>query len=151
MDSAAADNEERLAGTLAELDKAEAKLSAYERAFRAPREKVEPATKGEIADAQKTSREASPRWQSEQNRIQGKAIRRQVEEYRNYIIHFYQKPVPGFGDWSFNHKDYDGAPDGPGTSCRDHRCGYARTPQEAKVEIDAQYEDFELDENGHYT
>ena len=75
MDSAAADNEQKLAGTLAELDEAEARLSAYERALMAPREKVEPATKGEIADAQKASLEASPRWQSEQNRFQGKRRR----------------------------------------------------------------------------
>ncbi len=72
--------------------------------------------------------------------------------YRNYEIYYDRKPVPPslFGDWSFAHVDFDGAPDGPDTGCSDHRCGYGRTIEECKAEIDAQYEDFELDETGHY-
>ena len=141
MDSVARDNEEKLSGALTELGKAEANLAKYERAFKAPREPFEALTKEEIAEAQKASR-------AKQAKVTGV---RQSLEYRNYIIHYYRKPVPGFGDWSFDHVDYDGAPDGPGTSCSDHRCGYAESPQEARDEIDAQYEDLELDENGHYT
>lgn len=55
MDSVARDNEEKLAGALAELGKAEANLAKYERAFKAPREPFEAPTKEEIAEAQKAS------------------------------------------------------------------------------------------------
>ena len=73
--------------------------------------------------------------------------------YRNYIIYYDRKPVPPslFGDWSFNHVDFDGAPDGPDEGCSDHRSGYGKTPEECQAEIDSQYDDLELDENGHYT
>jgi hypothetical protein len=150
MESAARDNEQRLGATLTELDKAEANLTEHERAFRAPKGTYKPATPAEIAAAQKFSREASPRFRAEQKTATG-TVRRQRINYRNYVIHYDQKPVPGYGDWSFSHEDFDGAPDGPGTSCSDHRCGYAETPKEAKYEIDAQYVDLELDEDGHYT
>jgi hypothetical protein len=151
MDSVANDNEQKLNGTLADLDKALANLSAYEAAFMAPRGKYEQATPDEIADAQRTSRECSPRRIAEQETAKATGARRQLINYRNYVIHYDQKPVPGFGDWSFSHNDFDGAPDAPDTSCGDHRCGYAETPKEAKAEIDAQYVDLELDEEGHYT
>jgi hypothetical protein len=151
-DTAAGDKEEILARTLSELRTAEENLAEHERALRAPKGTYVPATPEEIADVQKASREASPRWKAEQKRRKGLGtIYRQAITYRNYIIHFYRKPVPGFGDWSFSHKDYDGAPDGPDTGCSDHRCGYAETPKEARAEIDAQYVDLELDEDGHYT
>jgi hypothetical protein len=149
MGSVAANNEKRLAGTVRELAKAEGNLAKFERAFGAPKRTCDEPTEAEIAAAQKGSLEGSPRWRSLQKRFNG--TRRQVKYYRNYIIHFYRKPAPDFGDWSFEHKDYDGAPDGPGTSCSDHRCGYAESPTEARAEIDAQYVDLELDEDGHYT
>jgi hypothetical protein len=66
MDSAATDNEQKLAGTLAELAKAETNLAKYELAFRTPRGTVEPATRQEIAAAKRASLEASPRWKAEQ-------------------------------------------------------------------------------------
>ncbi len=147
MENVAADHEERLARTLTELGKAKAKLSEFDRRFRAPRETVERASKEEIFAAQKASLEGSPRWKREQKAGTGKdGTRRQVIEYRNYLISYYQRPVSGFGDWRFLHKDYDG----PGIGCSDHRCGYAETPANAKVAIDAQYADLGLDENGYY-
>ena len=152
MESVARDNELRLGGTLVELSKAEENLAAHERALRSPSGEYVPASQAEIAAAQKASREGSPRWRREQKKLQGEgAGRRKPIMYRNYIIHFYRKPGPDFGDWSFAHVDYDGAPDGPATGCSDHRCGYGDTPKECRAEIDAQYVDLELDENGHYT
>jgi hypothetical protein len=68
--------------------------------------------------------------------------------YRNYKIFIQASP---FGNWSFQHNDFDGAPDSPTSGCSDHRCGYADTPRECMDEIDAQYEDLELDEDGHIT
>ena len=141
--------EQKLAGTFRELEKAKAKLAKFERAFMTPKGPSEPATKAQIAAAQRASLEGSPRWRSLRKRYEG--TRRQAITYRNYIIHFYQKPAPGFGDWSFEHTDYDGAPESQISTCPDHRCGYAETPKEARAEIDAQYVDLELDEDGHYT
>ena len=154
MKSAASDNEQRLGVTLTELEKAEARLAEYLRAQKAPKGTYVPATRDEILEAQKASIAASPRRRAEQKKArkeQGVAVRRQDIEYRNYIIYFQRKPGPSFGDWNFHHNDYDGAPESAVSSCSDHRCGYAETPKEARAEIDAQYVDLELDENGHYT
>jgi hypothetical protein len=154
VDSAASDNERKLGVTLTELEKAEAALAEAERICKAPRGKYVPATPSEIAEAQKASIAASPKRRAEQNRenkVKRTRVRRGNTEYRNYVIYFQRKPGPSFGDWNFHHNDYDGAPESAVSSCSDHRCGYAETPKEARAEIDAQYVDFELDENGHYT
>jgi hypothetical protein len=154
LDSAASDNERKLGGTLTELEKAEAALAEAERICKAPRGKYVPATPVEIAEAQKASRLASPRYRKDQKKTRkakGVRVRRQELDYRNYVIYFQRKPGPSFGDWNFHHIDYDGAPESAVSSCSDHRCGYAETPKECRAEIDAQYVDFELDENGHYT
>ncbi len=150
-ESAARDNEETLGGTLTDLGRAEAALAEAEARCKAPRGTYVPATPTEIAEAQKASREGSPRWRAEQKREQGSVSLRQPIQYRNYVIYFQRKPGPSFGDWNFHHNDYDGAPESAVSSCSDHRCGYAETPKEARAEIDAQYVDLELDENGHYT
>jgi len=147
----ASKEERKLVGTIRELGEAEEKLAEHESAFMAPRGPVEPATKEDIAAAQKASRRGSPRWKAEQKRHrkeQGVSGRRQEMEYRNYIIYFQRKPGPSFGDWNFHHNDYE---ESQNSSCSDHRCGYAETPKEARAEIDAQYVDLELDEDGHYT
>ena len=146
--------EQKLAITVRELVKAEAALAKYERDLVAPKGPFEPATKEQIIAAQKASREGSSRWRVEQKKRrkeQGVGTRREEVEYRNYVIYFQRKPGPSFGDWNFHHNDYDGAPESQNSSCSDHRCGYAETPKEARAEIDAQYVDLELDEDGHYT
>jgi hypothetical protein len=148
--SAASENELRLGGTLTELEKAKARLAEYERALKAPKGAYVRATRDEILQAQKASIGASPRRRAAQKRKATEG-RRQDIKYRNYLIYFQRKPGPSFGDWNFHHNDYDGAPESAFSSCKDHRCGYAETPKEARAEIDAQYVDLELDENGHYT
>ena len=145
MDSAAQDNEKILAETMSELEKAETSLAEHERALRAPKGTYVLATPDEITAAKKASQEGSPRWRRGQKKSGG-GVRREDIRYRNYIISYYRKPARDFGDWNFQHIDYDGALD-----FNDQRCGYAETPKEARAEIDAQYVDLELDEDGYYT
>ena len=63
-------------------------------------------------------------------------------EYRGYRIYRDPKPVPPHiaGDWSFVHRDYDGAPDGS-----DNRCGDAQSIADAKAQIDEQIADRDCD------
>jgi hypothetical protein len=60
-----------------------------------------------------------------------------VKKYRGYSITIWANPFPG-SDWEcdFAHEDYDGAPDSG-----DHRCGAARSLEQAKELIDEQIED----------
>ena len=51
--------------------------------------------------------------------------------YRDYVITW-----QGRTDWTFAHRDYDGAPDG-----RDHRCGWEQSLGACMAEIDQQIED----------
>ncbi len=62
-------------------------------------------------------------------------------KYRGYSITIWANPFPG-SDWEcdFAHEDYDGAPDSG-----DHRCGAARSLEQAKELIDEQIEEEEAD------
>ena len=69
-----------------------------------------------------------------------------MTKYRNYVISYDTKPIPlrAF-DYDFQHEDCDGAPD-----AGDHRYGQAASMEDAKAVIDEQFEDLELDDEGHY-
>jgi hypothetical protein len=123
MESVAKDNEGRLGKAVREWKAAEDRLAEYERKLLAPR--------GDNGEHSLPLNEET---------------RRKPHEYRRYSIRYDRKPLSGFGDWTFSHVDYDGAPDGG-----DHRVGYGETVKDCREEIDAQYEDLELDENGDYT
>lgn len=69
--------------------------------------------------------------------------RKPGSSYRNPIRHgkwrIYVSDCPYADLWSYVHEDYDGTEDGG-----DNRCGFAKTVDECKAEID-EYEDEHAD------
>ena len=62
--------------------------------------------------------------------------------YRNHYIVYRVPDAPEIARWQWHHEGYDGA-----TDSGDVRCGYARTEERAKADIDDLIETQEGEEN----
>lgn len=76
------------------------------------------------------------------------ATKSDVKLYRGYHVDF-GSHAPHCS-WSFYHDAYDGADLAPGVGTKDHRHGDGTSEADCKWQIDAQYIEFGLDEDGHY-